>query len=92
MNLNDPKNTKPPPIKPLRHKIRYYPNSNNKEEEYDLNENNEMHGIYQIWHRNGRIFVRINYQDGFRHGLYERWYSDGSLQARHYYKNGKIES
>jgi antitoxin component YwqK of YwqJK toxin-antitoxin module len=86
MNPNDPKITIPPPTKPLRHIIKYRPNSNNKYSEYNLNENNQWHGLHEVWHRNGQLWIRRNYQNGLLHGLYEEWYPDGSLCFRYYFQ------
>jgi antitoxin component YwqK of YwqJK toxin-antitoxin module len=96
MNPNDPvtiKNTNPISVKPiLRHIIKYYFNTNVKFCEYNLNENNQWHGLYEVWHFNGQLMIRCNCQNGCCHGLYEEWYDDGSLHSRHFYNNGKIES
>jgi hypothetical protein len=57
MNLNDPM-TKPVPTKPiLHHIIEYYPNSSIKYMEYNLNENDQLHGLYEAWYQNGQIKI-----------------------------------
>jgi antitoxin component YwqK of YwqJK toxin-antitoxin module len=79
MNPNDPKNTKPPTTKPLKHIIKYYHNSTIKCREYNLNENNQLHGLYESWYQNGQIFIRSNHQNNLLHGLYEEWYPGGQI-------------
>jgi antitoxin component YwqK of YwqJK toxin-antitoxin module len=94
MNSNDPttvKSSKPPTIKPLRHYVEYYFNSNAKYREYNLNESDQWHGLYEAWNPNGQLLIRCNIQNGIRHGLYEQWYPNGSLRSRLFYNNDKIE-
>jgi antitoxin component YwqK of YwqJK toxin-antitoxin module len=91
MNSNDPTTKPPSPVKPLKHIIDYHPNSNIKSREYNLNENNQFHGLYERWHPNGRLWIRLIYQNGRRHGLYEKWNPNGSIRCRFFYNNGKIE-
>jgi hypothetical protein len=81
-----------PTAKPLKHIIEYYPNSNTKFREYNLNENNQYHGLYKEWNLNNQLWIKCTYHNGVRHGLYERWHFDGSLRYRFFYNNGKIES
>jgi antitoxin component YwqK of YwqJK toxin-antitoxin module len=92
MNPNDPITNRPLPTKPLRHIINYYPNSNNKHQEYNLNENNQYHGLYELWHPNGQIWIRCNYQNGLRHSLYEHWYLNGQIRIRCTFKNDRFHS
>jgi antitoxin component YwqK of YwqJK toxin-antitoxin module len=87
MNPNDPKITIPPPTKPLRHVIMYYYNTDFKFSEYNLNENDHWHDLYERWYQNGQLWVRSNYKNGLRHGLYEVWHDNGQLWIRCNYQN-----
>jgi antitoxin component YwqK of YwqJK toxin-antitoxin module len=91
MNPNDPNTNPLPTTKPLRHIIEYHHNSTIKRWEYDLNENDQLHGLYERWHDNGQLWVRCTFQNGLLHGLYERWHDNGQLWIRCYYRNGKFE-
>lgn len=82
MNPNDSKITKPVLDKPLNNIIKYYPDSNSKHKEYNLNENNQYHGPYEEWYPNGQIRLRCSYQNNMQRGLYESWHPDGSLYFR----------
>jgi antitoxin component YwqK of YwqJK toxin-antitoxin module len=86
MNPNNPI-TKPSPTKPLRHFIAYYSNSNIKFCECNLNENDQLHGLYERWYQNGQIWIRCTFKNGLHHDLFKRWNPDDQLCVKCTYQN-----
>lgn len=48
-----------------------------------------MHGLFQSWHDNGKIYQIINYENDRLHGLYETWYNDGVPEQKTNFNKGK---
>ncbi len=51
---------------------------------------NGLHtGTWKAWHKNGQLWVQLNYIDGKKNGLYQSWYNDGRLEYKINYVDGE---
>lgn len=53
-----------------------------------LDENDEFHGEYKKWHKNGVLGEVSNYKHGELHGMGKRWYGNGQQSSLAYFGMG----
>ncbi|AYV77770.1 MAG: pentapeptide repeat-containing protein [Edafosvirus sp.] len=76
--------------------ITYYPQPINddqpkrKMEEYTLDENKLIHGIYKSWYPNGKLFTSYSYFHGKYEGSNLSWSNDGKKMTECQFKMGKL--
>lgn len=46
--------------------------------------------IVQVFYKNGQLFYRIFYKNGFRTGWYEQFHQNGAIWCKFLYNGGKI--
>jgi len=53
-----------------------------------INENNQGHGYWEVYHDNGQLYYKGNYVDGKEHGYWEEYWDNGQLRYKGNYVNG----
>ena len=56
------------------------------------NDGGRRHGLYQVWHENGNLYIERSYEIGKEDGLARSWDSDGKLLSKTCYSSGRSVS
>lgn len=70
--------------------IKTYHDNGQLKENYTIDENEKIQGIYKSWYRNGQLKIKANFKDDKEHGLWEERADNGQLKCRINYKNGQL--
>lgn len=57
---------------------------------YFVNENDQLHGLYEEWHENGCLRKQCYYAYNNYHGEYKSYWNNGQLHCLTTYVNGNI--
>ena len=57
-------------------------------ERYYVDSDNKKQGLLEVWHRNGQIWIRLNYKKGILDGRYQWWHDNGEVMYDWVFVNG----
>lgn len=55
------------------------------------NEDGDLHGLWQVYNRDGTLCCELTYKDGVKHGPNNIYYKNGQLKGTVNYVNNKLE-
>lgn len=54
-----------------------------------LNDKGLAYGLWEVYHHNGKLWLKGTYLNGKRHGFFEEYYHNGKTYYKGSYLNGK---
>ena len=54
------------------------------------NSNGELHGEYELYYKNGQLYVKTTYSNGKKHGECKWYYPNGQLSIKQTCYNGEL--
>lgn len=61
-------------------------------EHYFVNEKGELHGVFEEYHDNGKLWLEWNFEKGKLHGVFKGYGKNGELLFEWNYENGELIS
>ena len=54
-----------------------------------INDKNQFHGLYEDFHENGQLHIKVNHINGKEEGLYQQFFDNGQLNVECSFLDGK---